>query len=72
LQKQFQQLEEKIAAFTNQKNDLEASLSDPAIYSDKIKFLETETAYKKADEDLIPLNKEYEKVFEKIMKLEQK
>jgi ATPase components of ABC transporters with duplicated ATPase domains len=73
LQKQqriFQQLEEKIAALNKQKGELEASLVDPAVYSDKTKFLQAEAAYKKAGEDLAALNLEYEKVFEKIMQLE--
>ncbi len=75
LQKQqriFQQLEEKIAKLNNQKAELEAALIDPATYSDKNKFLQTETDYKKANDELSELNDEYEKVFEKIMQLEQK
>jgi ATP-binding cassette, subfamily F, member 3 len=72
VQKQFQQLEEKIAAQNKQKNELEASLSDPGTYSDKIKFQAAETAYKKAAADLTLLNSEYEKLFEKIMELEAK
>lgn len=73
LQKQqriFQQLEEKIAKLTKEKNMLEASLSDPGTYSDKTKFVATEQAYQKAATELAQLNKEYEVVFEKIMKLE--
>jgi ATP-binding cassette subfamily F protein 3 len=71
-QKIFQQLEERIAKLNKQKQELEASLIDPAIYSDKKKFLEAETAYKKAEAELVTLNAEYEKVFEKIMELENK
>jgi len=73
LQKQqrvFQQLEEKIALLNKQKTDLEASLVDSAVYSDKTKFLHAESAFKKADTELRNLNTEYEKVFEKIMELE--
>jgi ATP-binding cassette, subfamily F, member 3 len=72
MQKQFQQLEEKIAVLNKQKNELEASLTDPATYSDKTKFLQAEAAYKKAGTDLALLNAEYEKIFEKILELEQK
>jgi ATP-binding cassette subfamily F protein 3 len=72
MQKQFQQLEEKISILNKQKNDLEASLSDPATYSDKAKFQLAENAYKKAGDDLAQLNREYETVFEKIMLLESK
>ena len=75
LQKQqriFQQLEEKVAVLTKQKNELEAALTDPSTYSDKQKFILAETAYNKAAADLKQLNKEYEQVFEKIMELEAK
>ncbi len=71
IQKQFQQLEEKIASLNKKKTALESSLSDPEIYSDKSKFLEVETNYKKAGAELTLLNTEYEKVFEKIMELEK-
>lgn len=73
LQKQqriFQQLEEKIAGLTKERASLEASLADPSTYSDKTKFLQTEEAYKKADQELARLNVEYEQVFEKIVQLE--
>ncbi len=72
VQKQFQQLEEKIAAQNKFKTELENSLSDPATYSDKTKFQQAEAAYKKAGNDLTQLNAEYEKVFEKMMDLEAK
>jgi ATP-binding cassette subfamily F protein 3 len=69
-QKLFQQLEEKIAELNKQKIELEASLIDPAVYSDKTKFLQAESAYKKAEAELQQLNTQYEIVFEKIMQLE--
>ena len=72
VQRQFQQLEEKIAVMNKQKSALEASLSDPATYSDKTRFLETETAYKSAADELLRLNKQYEQLFEKMMDLEEK
>ena len=71
-QKQFQQLEERIAQLNQQRATLEASLANPSTYSDKSKFLETEAAYKKADQELKQLNDQYEKQFEKIMQLEEK
>lgn len=71
VQKQFQQLEEQIAKLSAKKEELGASLADPGTYSDKTKFLEAETAYKKAGNELEALNKQYEKVFEKIMEMEQ-
>lgn len=75
LQKQqrlFQQLEEKIALKNKEKADLENQLIDPGIYSDKNKFMETESLLKKKEAELGKLNAEYEKVFEKLMELEQK
>lgn len=71
-QKHFQHLEEQIAALNSKKAALEASLVDPATYSDKAKFIEAETAFKKAADELVQLNIKYEEVFEKIMELEQK
>lgn len=70
-QKAFQQLEEKIAELNKEKAKLEASLSDPEIYSDKNKFIAAEAAYKKAGDELLLLNKEYEKIFESIVRLEE-
>ncbi len=71
-QKQFQQVEEKIGELNRKKTELETSLSNPATYSDKSKFLATEAAYKKTEEEIASLNKEYERLFEKIMELEEK
>lgn len=75
LQKQqriFQETESRIAAATESRDKLEAALSDPDTYSDKDKFAATETEYKNANATLEKLNKEYEKIFEKIMELEAK
>jgi ATP-binding cassette subfamily F protein 3 len=73
LQKQqriFQQLEEKIAGLKERKQQLESALSDHTTYTDKNKFLQTESEYKKISEELTKQNIEYEKTFEKILKLE--
>jgi len=74
LQKQqrlFQELEERIASLTKQRNQLEASLADSSTYSDRNKFVEAESAYKKASDELEKANRQYEQVFEKIMELEK-
>ncbi|MBE2231758.1 MAG: ABC-F family ATP-binding cassette domain-containing protein [Chitinophagaceae bacterium] len=71
IQRQFQQVETEIAALTSRKAELEASLADPSTYSDKTRFLEAETAYKKAAEELVTLNRRYETLFEKIMEMEE-
>ncbi|MEO7924620.1 MAG: ABC-F family ATP-binding cassette domain-containing protein [Chitinophagaceae bacterium] len=70
MQKQFQQLEEKIVDLNKKKTELEAALVDPATYSDKQKFIQAELAFKKADGELKDLQDQYEKVFEKIILLE--
>jgi ATP-binding cassette subfamily F protein 3 len=70
LQKKFQLLESEMADKNEKKARLEASLSDPATYSDKQKFLDAEAAYQKISAELQQLNADYEKVFEKIVELE--
>ncbi len=71
-QKLFQQLEEQIAAMNKKKQELEASLVDPVVYSDKQKFRDAEEVFKKANAEVEQLNKRYEAAFEKIMELEAK
>ncbi|MBX9784613.1 MAG: ABC-F family ATP-binding cassette domain-containing protein [Chitinophagaceae bacterium] len=71
-QKQLQLLEEKINSATQEKDKTEQLLSDPSTYGDKSKFQQTETTYQALSKQLIQLNAEYEKVFEKVMELEQK
>ncbi|MEI9943182.1 MAG: ATP-binding cassette domain-containing protein [Chitinophagaceae bacterium] len=72
LQKQFQQLEEQIAGVKKKRTELEAALIDPSVYSDKTKFRDAETAFKKSDDELKRLNTQYETIFEKIMEMESK
>ncbi|MEJ7675821.1 MAG: ABC transporter C-terminal domain-containing protein [Chitinophagaceae bacterium] len=71
-QRQFQQLEEKIAILTKQKVTLESSLVSPEIYTNNNKFSQTESDYKIASDQLEKANAEYEVVFEKIMALAAK
>ena len=71
-QKLLQQLEEKITTTTEQRNKMEQQLSEPTTYTDKDKFQQTETTYKKLSNELKQFNKEYELVFEKVMELEEK
>ena len=63
-------MEEKLAKLNTRHTQLEAALADPATYADKSKFVQAETDYKKAAEELYKMNAEYEKVFERIMELE--
>ncbi len=68
---QVKQLEEKLAKLNKNKTDLENSLAAPEIYNDKNKFLQAEANYNKAVKELADANAEYEKVFEKMMELEE-
>jgi ATP-binding cassette, subfamily F, member 3 len=73
LQKQqriFQQLEADISRLNEKKIQVQASLGLPETYSDKNKFVQAESDYKKTSDELDRLNKQYEDVFEKIMALE--
>ena len=70
IKNRFRQLEEQLAALTQNKNKLEASLADPQIYSDKEKFKQAETDYNNANAQLLKANAEYEEVFEKMMEME--
>ncbi|MBW7890206.1 MAG: ABC-F family ATP-binding cassette domain-containing protein [Chitinophagaceae bacterium] len=71
-QKNLQQLEEKLNSLTQKKKELEALLASPDIYADKEKFLQAESNYQKSVETLARADKEYEKVFEKLLELEEK
>jgi ATP-binding cassette, subfamily F, member 3 len=71
-QKLLQQLEEKINSITVQKNKTELQLSEPATYSDRDKFVQTEEDYQRLSKELNQLNKEYDLVFEKVIELESK
>jgi ATP-binding cassette, subfamily F, member 3 len=70
-QKVFQQLEKKVAELTQQKEELELKLTKPEIYANGEEFKKTEAAYKDALNKLEAANKEYEKVFEKIIELDE-
>jgi ATP-binding cassette subfamily F protein 3 len=71
-QKLFTQTEEQLSQLELKKKELEAAMVDPAIYADKNKFQETETAYKKIIQEISRLNQQYEEIFEQISILESK
>jgi len=71
IQKKFQQLEQEIAQLIIRKNNLEAALLDPSVYSVKSKFIEAESEFNNATAELSKLNAEYEKLFEKIIEMEK-
>jgi ATP-binding cassette subfamily F protein 3 len=53
-----------------QQSKLEEQLGNPATYSDKGKFTQTESEHKKVSEEIAQLNAQYETIFEKIVELE--
>ncbi len=69
-QKILQQLEAELETFKKQKEVVELQLAQPDIYSNKDKFTQTETAYKKVKLDIENMEKKYELQFEKVMELE--
>jgi ATP-binding cassette subfamily F protein 3 len=71
VQKQFEDLEKQLAKMNEEKAALEVSLNDPGTYSDRQKFVQTESAYKKLLSTLEKSNLEYENVFEKLTKLSE-
>ncbi len=71
-QRNFQQLEEKIAILTKEKLSLESNLALPEIYLEKQKFVDAENRYQQKSNQLKKANEEYEKLFEKIMEMEEK
>jgi ATP-binding cassette subfamily F protein 3 len=71
IKRQFEQLEQKIAKSTEEKNLLEASLTSPEIYSDHKKFSDAENKYNRKVEQLSQENLEYERLFEKILSMEE-
>ena len=71
-QRLFQQLEEKIAKLNKEKFTLENNLALPEFYLDRQKFADAETAYQQKSDQLKKANEEYEKLFEKIIEMEEK
>ncbi len=70
-QKQLVQLESQLTLLQGQQVEAEAALALPEVYADREKFLQTEALYKKASDQLAAANSEYEKVFEKVMEMEE-
>jgi ATP-binding cassette subfamily F protein 3 len=70
IRKQFSDLEASIATLQQQKVEAEAALALPDVYADKNRFAEAEKKYKEVASKLTMAEKEYEKVFEALMKFE--
>ncbi|HET8573213.1 MAG TPA: ABC-F family ATP-binding cassette domain-containing protein [Edaphocola sp.] len=69
-QQAFQHEEEMLAMIEKEKTGLEALLADPAIYSDKASFLETEQKYNATIQKLKEHQVRYDDLFEKLLALE--
>jgi len=70
LQRQFDELEAKIAGLKKSKAEAEAALADPAIYSNRNAFVEAETKYNKLQTELSSSEKQSEQIFEALMNLD--
>jgi ATP-binding cassette subfamily F protein 3 len=70
LQRQFDELEEKIAGLKKSKSEAEAALGDPAIYSNRTAFVEAESKYNKLQSELSSNEKQSEQLFEALMNLD--
>jgi len=71
VQKEFQQLESKLAELTDKKEKLEADLANPDVYSDRQRFQLAEGAYQQAAQEWQTTNRRYEQVFERMVLLQE-
>ncbi len=71
-QREFQKLEEQINKLTEEKAKLEQQLADPGFYADKDKFMQVDEAYRNLNTQLDGLSKDYDKLFELILEMEEK
>jgi ATP-binding cassette, subfamily F, member 3 len=69
LQRQFEELESKIAVLKADKAKAEEALADQQIYSNKDKFQQAEKTYQQISGQLSNLESQYEKIFEELMGL---
>jgi ATP-binding cassette subfamily F protein 3 len=69
LQKRFEELEAKISALQAEMTSVESLLAEPAVYSDKAKFTETERKYAELKRELANTEAAYEDVFEQLSRL---
>ncbi len=67
---QFEQCEQEVAKLEQAKNDQENLLALEENIKDKVKFVKLTQDYEKVKEQLANKQKEYEKLFERIMELE--
>jgi ATP-binding cassette subfamily F protein 3 len=72
LQKKFAKIEEEVNAISNQMLQIETDLALPENYMDAQKFAKLEADYKVVQENKNIADKNYERMFEEIMELENK
>ncbi len=72
VKRDFEQLEERISKVTKEKIKLESDLALPEVYTENKKFVEVESLYQQKKAELKKENEVYEKLFEKMMELEEK
>ncbi len=70
LKSKFKKLEEQVAELQRRSTEFEKQLALPEIYADRNKFLQAETNYKNSVKELEKANADYEKVFERMMELD--
>lgn len=72
LQKKFSKLEEEVNTINKKKEQIEADLGKPEIYTNHTEFAKLEAEYKKVTNEKAEADSRYEKMFEQIMELEAK
>jgi ATP-binding cassette subfamily F protein 3 len=70
--KAFQKVEAELEKIKAALSLLEGQLGDPAVYADRERFLKLDSEYKDLTPKVEAKNKEYEKLFEEVMQLEEK
>lgn len=71
-QKKFQRIEEEVNKMQEEKTQLEAKLADPEFYADKDKFQKLDETYKAHTDKLSVLMKDYDKLFEELLEMEER
>ena len=71
-QKKYQRIEEEVNKMQEEKTQLEAKLADPEFYADKDKFQKLDETYKAHTDKLDVLMKDYDKLFEELLEMEER
>ncbi len=71
LQKKLSRMEDDLNKNNSNKQQLEIDLGNPDIYSNQTKFADTEKAYQAVLKTIADLDKQYEKLFEEVIEMEE-